>query len=135
MVDREHLKLLAIFHYVVAGLSCAGMGFLLLHYMVMSSVFNNPELWKNGSNPPPPQFFAIFKWFYAVGAGCLLLAAVGNLVSGLWLRARKNRMFSLVIAALNCLQIPFGTVLGVFTIVVLARESVCELYATADAGK
>ena len=56
------------------------------------------------------------------------MAAIGNLLSGLYLRARKYRMFSIIVAALNCLQIPFGTVLGVFTIVVLVRESVRELY-------
>jgi hypothetical protein len=38
-------------------------------------------------------------------------------------------MFSLVIAGLNCIQIPFGTALGVFTIIVLLRDSVREAYA------
>ena len=132
VVDQEHLKLLAIFHYVVAGLACAGISFLALHFAVMSSVFNNPDMWKNTPNPPPPQVIAIFKWFYAFGAVCLILAAIGNLLSGLYLRARKNRMFSIIVAALNCLQIPFGTVLGVFTIVVLVRESVRELYEPAN---
>ena len=133
VVDQEHLKLLAIFHYVVAGLACAGVGFLVLHYMVMGSVFNNPDLWKNAKDPLPPQLFAVFKWIYAFGAVCLVLAAIGNLLSGLYLRARKNRMFSIIVAALNCLQIPFGTVLGVFTIVVLVRESVRELYEPENA--
>jgi hypothetical protein len=33
-----------------------------------------------------------------------------------------------VVAGINCLHIPLGTVLGIFTIVVLCRESVRELY-------
>jgi len=37
-------------------------------------------------------------------------------------------MFSLIIAGINCVQFPFGTVLGVFTFVVLLRDSVRELY-------
>ncbi|MCX6922874.1 MAG: hypothetical protein NT154_06635 [Verrucomicrobia bacterium] len=37
-------------------------------------------------------------------------------------------MFSLMIGGLNCLQIPFGSALGVFTIIVLSRDSVRDLY-------
>jgi hypothetical protein len=132
IVDREHLKLLAIFHFVIAGLATAGIGFLAIHFLVMNAVFNNPEIWKNTPNPPPREFFAIFKWFYLVFGLILILAAVGNLLSGLYIQKRKHRAFSFVIGALNCLQIPFGTVLGVFTIVVLSRDSVCELYAPAN---
>ena len=131
VVDREHLRLLAIFHFIVAGLAVAGIGFLFLHYSLMSAVFNNPQMWQGKPNQAPPlpqEFFAVFKWFYVIGGIFLVLAAVGNVLSGLFLQARKHRVFSIVIAALDCLQIPFGTVLGVFTIVVLVRESVAELY-------
>ncbi|MHA3773981.1 hypothetical protein ACXR0O_20815 [Verrucomicrobiota bacterium sgz303538] len=130
-VDAEHLKLLTIFHFIIAGLAVVGLAFLMIHYMVMSSVFSNPEMWKgNGHHaaPPPKEFFMFFKWLYAFVGVFLLLGAIGNLLSAFYLRARKNRMFSLVIAGLNCLQVPLGTVLGVFTIVVLTRDSVRETY-------
>jgi len=39
----------------------------------------------------------------------------------------RNRFFSLIIGGLNCLQIPFGTALCVFTILVLSRDSVRQL--------
>jgi len=133
-VDREHLRLLAIFHFVVAGLAVAGIGFLFLHYSLMSAVFNNPQMWQGKPNQPPPlpkEFFALFKWFYVIGGISLILAAVGNVLSGLFIQARKHRVFSIVVAAMDCLQIPFGTVLGVFTIIVLVRESVAELYQSS----
>ena len=41
--DREHLKLLAIFHFVFAGLAFVGIGFLCVHYAIMHTVFANPE--------------------------------------------------------------------------------------------
>ena len=50
--------------------------------------------------------------------------AAVNLYSGLFLRKQTHRTFSLVVAGLDCLLIPWGTVLGVFTIVVLTRDSV-----------
>ena len=38
----------------------------------------------------------------------------------------------MVIAGINCLHIPLGTLLGVFTLVVLGRESVRKLYLDAS---
>jgi hypothetical protein len=36
-----------------------------------------------------------------------------------------------VMACIECLFVPFGTILGVFTIVVLSRESVSVLFSPA----
>ena len=58
-----------------------------------------------------------------------MMACAANLLSALFLWRRQHRMFSMVVGGLNCLQIPFGTALGVFTILVLSRDSVQELYA------
>lgn len=38
-------------------------------------------------------------------------------------------MFALVVAGLDCVRIPVGTALGVFTISVLLRDSVRQSYA------
>ncbi len=128
--------MLAIFHFVVAGLSILSLGFIAIHYMFMRTIFENPSMFKGPhgelNQGPPPQFFAMFIWVYVFFSVCAVLAAVGNLLSGLYIRARKNRLFSLVIAGLDCLQVPFGTVLGVFTIVVLVRDSVRELYEASE---
>jgi len=127
--DAEHLKLLAVFHFVVAGLALLGIGFLLLHYMVMSSVMSNPRVWEGQkSGPSPQEFFRVMKWFYVVLSALLVFGSAANLLSGLWIRARRNRMFSMVVGGINCIQIPFGTVLGIFTLAVLMRDSVRELY-------
>ena len=77
---------------------------------------------------PPEQIFALMKWFYLAGTVWFVSSGVLNLISGLGLRARKGRTFLLVVAGINCLHIPAGTVLGVFTMVVLLRDSVRELY-------
>ncbi len=129
-VDADHLRLLAIFHFVVASLAIIGLGFLLLHYTLMHAVITNPEMWKNqeGGVPPPEQFFAVFKWFYLFFGVLLVAGGLGNLISGVFIRKKRNRIFSLVIAGINCVQFPFGTVLGVFTFLVLLRDSVREIY-------
>jgi hypothetical protein len=128
--DAEHLRLLAIFHFIFAGFAILGLGFLLLHYSVMNVLFTNPEMLKQQKPGAPDlaQFMAVFKWFYLVMGLLMVAGGLCNLFSGLWLRKRRNRIFSLVIAGLNCMQFPFGTALGVFTFIVLSRGSVREMY-------
>jgi hypothetical protein len=129
--DREHLKLLTIFHFVFAGLALVGEGFLGVHYAIMHTVFSNPQMWKSQSqNMPPKDFLDVFVWFYLFMGLILLAVLVLNVLSGIFLRQKKYRFFSLIIAGLDCLQIPFGTALGVFTIFVLTRDSVRRLYET-----
>jgi hypothetical protein len=59
--------------------------------------------------------------------------AICILVAGRFLALRKGYSFALVMSCIECLFIPFGTILGVFTIVVLSRESVRGLFSTAAA--
>jgi len=127
-VDADHLKLLSIFHFVGVGLALLAMLFLSLHYAIMHTVLNNPKMWENQKNGPPPEFFAMMKWFYLIFGVWLVGSFVLNLISGFCLRARKGRTFSLVVAGINCLHVPLGTMLGVFTMIVLIRDSVRELY-------
>jgi hypothetical protein len=129
--DREQLKLLEIFHYVLMGLSVAYIAFLFVHYMMMSMMFSNPHLFDNAQQKPPfdpVQFFHIFIWFYLFAGVWGILSFCANLASALSLRHRKNRMLSLVVAGFNCISVPFGTALGICAIIVLVRPSVIALY-------
>ena len=128
--DQEHLKLLSIFHFVFGGLALLGIGFLGVHYFIMHTVFSNPDMWNSHKAPMPPKaFLDAFIWFYLFMGLLLLAGFVLNVLSGLYLRQKKHRFFSLIVGGLNCLQIPFGTALGVFTIIVLTRDSVRQRYS------
>jgi hypothetical protein len=59
--------------------------------------------------------------------------AICILIAGRSLARWKYYSFALVIACIECLFVPFGTILGVFTIVVLSRESVEALFLAAQA--
>jgi hypothetical protein len=50
------------------------------------------------------------------------------------LSERRNPTFIMVIAAIQCLNMPLGTALGVFTIVVLQRASVKRLFEHPSDG-
>ena len=55
-------------------------------------------------------------------------AAVLNIFSARFMKQRRHRTFSLVVGGMNCLNAPLGTVLGVFTLLVLMRDSVRASY-------
>src|SRR5262249_50117956 len=127
-IDAGHLNLLAIFHFVGAGLALLGILFLIAHYSILHFVFNNPKMWQNQKQAlPRGVIFASPKLLYLFFAVWFLSSAILNVLSGFFLRARKYRTFSLVVAGINCLHMPVGTVLGVFTIIFLIRDSVGNL--------
>jgi hypothetical protein len=81
----------------------------------------------------------LFGWiFIIIGSGFILLGwafAVCIICAGRYLALQVRYMFCMVMAAIECIFMPFGTVLGVFTIVVLARPSVKEMFEQAAAPK
>lgn len=131
--DAEHLRLLSIFHYIVAGLA-ALFSFFPLLYTTVGAIFIFAA--RHGTAKPgeelPPEFLG---WIFAVIGSVLFLIGIAMaiciLIAGRSLALRKRYSFALVMACIECLFVPFGTILGVFTIVVLSRESVKALFSTA----
>jgi hypothetical protein len=125
--DIEHLNLLAIFHYVMGGLDVLFSLFPLLYVFIGLVVINAP---RNPNAPGPPP--AAIGWFFvAFGAGAsllLLAAGVMSITAGRCLHTQKWRMFCYVNSAIGLIQMPHGTVLAVFTILVLSRQSVADLF-------
>lgn len=131
--DAEHLRLLSIFHYVTAGLGVFGMCFMGFHYHMMNTIIlRASHAAKSGkSGLPPEDFFEIFKWFYLAFGVAALIGTVLNVLAAGFLARRRNRTFCLITGGLNCLHMPIGTLLGVFTIIVLNRDSVRAKFAAA----
>jgi hypothetical protein len=123
IIDKEHLRLLRIGYFISAaqtalfipfGLLYAGMGVLVAHL-------------PGGSGSPPPPFMSwVFGIIGAVFAGFATLAAVLKFLTAIRLKERRSRMLCMITAGLSCLEIPYGTALGVMTFVVLSRPRVRE---------
>src|SRR5512132_2899491 len=128
--DTEQLNLLAIFHYAAAGVA-ALFSFFPLLYTAVGVIFIFAA--RHGTAKPgeelPPEFLG---WIFAVIGSVLFLIglamAICILIACRSLAHCKQYSFALVMACIECLFIPFGTILGVFTIVVLSRESVRGLF-------
>jgi hypothetical protein len=129
--DSEHLRLLSIFHYVVGGIGALFSLFPLIHLGIGMAFILSPETFvDSNSGNQPPAFIGYI--FVIVGAVIIIVGetlAFSTIYSGVQIRKRQKYMFSFVLACILCVFIPFGTVLGVFTIIVLSRDSVKKLYA------
>jgi hypothetical protein len=129
LVDRdlEHLRLLKIGYYVMAGMAGLFSLFSLI-YIVLGGVFASGLIPADASSGDPRLVGVIFL---AVG-GAVLLLGLGMTfliyLTGRSLAEHRRRIFCLVIAVLCCFQIPWGTAIGVFTFMVLSRPSVKAMF-------
>lgn len=128
--DEQHLDLLAIFHYIVGGLTALFSCFFLIHVAMGIAMLCGAFDGKDA----PPRFmgwlFVLFPSVFIV-AGWILAGLV--ITAGRKLKRRTSYTFCLVIAGLECIMMPFGTVLGVFTIIVLMKEPVKQLFTSKAA--
>lgn len=123
--DLRHLDLLSIFHYVVAGITGLVASFPLLH-LVIGILLVTGSL--PGPEAPPP----LVGWFFIAVASIMILLGwtltICVAMAGYFLARRERYTFCLVVAGVECLFFPFGTVLGVLTLIVLTKPEVKQVF-------
>lgn len=129
----EHLRLLSIFHFVVAGIAAIFSLLPVIHLVMGIAMVRG---WLPGAKEEPP--LEVFGWiligFASAAILCGLTFATCLAMAGRCLARRRRYGFCLVMAAVACIFMPFGTVLGVLTIVVLTKPSVRGLFPDAKAA-
>jgi hypothetical protein len=131
LVDRdvEHLRLLRLGFYIMAGMTGLMSLFSLL-WVGMGVLFTSGAFFPANASPSgDPRAMGVF--FLVVGLVVLLLGLATTyltFLTGRYLGNRRHSTFCMVMAGLCCLQIPWGTVIGVCTIMVLSRPSVKGMF-------
>lgn len=129
--DLLQLKLLSIFHYVVAGIMALFSLMPVIHVVVgvlmLTGVLDDP----NAGEELSFVLGLVFVIFPLVLIVLGMTLAVCLAVAGRRLARQEHYTFCLVMAAVACIFMPVGTVLGVFTIIVLNRPSVKALFGAA----
>ena len=134
-LDAENLRLLEITYYIAGGMTALFSCFFIFHFAMFLVFGLNPQIFTHGANhpanPPPAGIFL------AVAAGIGLLIVAGwtfgalQIYAGRCLRRRRHRTFVFIIAAIETGFIPWGTAIGVWTIIVLQRPGVKALFQPA----
>ena len=126
VIDVEHLRLLALLHYISGGVTLAFCLFGLIMFSFFFGMLSSiPQTQQHG--PPPAIVFGFFGAFAAIG----VVYGVLEIVAGRFISQRRHRVYSLIVSIPRIITIPYGLLLSVFTLVVLERPSVRRLYHEA----
>jgi hypothetical protein len=126
-MNEDNLRTLVILHRIYGGLQLILACCAMLYLTLLLGLFGLAAASEPNKAPP-----AIVGGIFAVIWGFALVLIVGfaclNFVAANWIRDRRNWTGLIVISGINCLHIPHGTGLGVFTIVVLNRPDVRQSF-------
>ena len=121
--DLDHLKLLGIFHIIWGALAILfGLGFGLL-YIVLASV-GTMEVSGNVTPETARQVLVV------LGIVAIVLSSIYGIVvimAGGKLRKQRGYRFCFFVSILDLFSFP-GILLGIFTLIVLMRPTVKELF-------
>jgi hypothetical protein len=139
VLDEEHLRLLALFHYVSGALTCAGSLFAALSAVFVATMSTAFPV--DGQERLSEEALRQMQVMPQVMAGVVAIVAVAGvilgvleIVAGRCVSQHRARVFTMVVAVPRLLFIPWGTILSVFTMLVLERASVEALYRRRAGG-
>jgi hypothetical protein len=124
--DQDHLRMLSIFHYIVGGITALFSLFPVIHLAIGLAIVTGRL---EGTDPEAQLFGWIFVVFAGLFIACGLTLAGYIVYAGRCLQQRRRHMLCMVVAGLSCMVMPFGTILGIFTLVTLSKPSVKALFA------
>ena len=138
IVDEEHLQLLYIGYLISAGMSAFFSFFGLIYVfmgVMMGVIFSADPGTAGHAGDAPPAFIGWIFGIIGVGIFLFLIAmAVLKFIAAYRIKHRRSRVFCMVVAGITCLEIPYGTLLGVCTFIVLERPTVKKLFAAGNAS-
>jgi hypothetical protein len=150
IIARERLRLLALGYYIKGAVGAAFISILLLHFFMFLGFSFMPEsAWNAPARPaaiaqspsvvpsttpeqvnqaPPVMMFRIGA--AVIGVIILLGWTFGALTiyAGRCMQKRRHRVFIYVMAGLNCPLIPWGTLLGIATFIVMQSPAGQEAF-------
>lgn len=142
LTDAENLNALALCHFILGGVTAAFSCLFIMHIVIGAMTIHNPGMFTPRPMPqaapsvppyPYPLFPPAMGYMFVIMGTIAVLGGwtLGALTAyaGRCMKARRNFLFILIIAGCNCgFVMPLGTVLGVFTFIVLLRPTVKTLF-------
>ena len=127
--------MLAIGYYISGIIGAVSVSILLLHFCMFAALsFMPPSGFSSGKNlshdakvesksePPPRIIFRIAAGAIAVVIVCGWILGGLTVFAGWCISKRKNRTFVLIMAGMNSIWIPYGTLLGIASFVALCDK-------------
>ena len=123
--DQEHIRLLVIFHYIVGALAA-----LVACFPLFPLVLGLGMIFMSDSQPVKPNELSPGCVAWIGGVMFLFGQAIALCIYlvGRFLERQRRYRFIFVMACIECVLFPVGTLLGVLTILILLRTSVKTLF-------
>ncbi|MDZ8117780.1 hypothetical protein [Pontiella agarivorans] len=129
--ETKQLRLLALFHYVAGGITALFSCMPFIHVFMGLAIISGTFFEEADGTPPPAQI----GWMFVIMGSLFILTgwviSIGMIVAGRKISQQKSRIYCMVIAGIECMFMPFGTVLGVFTLIALNKESIKDAFQSA----
>ena len=127
---QKYLNILSVLHYVNAGYQILTFLFIFRYILAgglgFIATLGNPE-----RAVYPSESFS--SWGEVVLVVTLLIIWWGLItcliLTGRRLKTHKSHIFCMIVAGVECISFPFGTILGIFTLITLNQVSVKNIFA------
>ena len=136
--DEDHINILAVCYWVFGALgifTSIGAGLYMAFLATMMQQMSNEVGAAAGDIPELEMLGNLPGVILGLGVLLVVLGVVGaimKIITGFLLKKRKAYTFCLITAGLTSLSLPFGTIIGVFTFVVLMRKQVARAFRTGE---
>ncbi len=123
--DSDLFGVVSIFHFVLGGcqLLFSLFGFV---YVVMGILMATGAMDSAKGEPPPPELGWIFVVIGAVFVLVFVTIGLFTIKTGINIRRRRNRTLCIVIDSILCMMMPFGTIVGIFGLVLLTKPEISD---------
>jgi hypothetical protein len=132
IIDEERLRLLSLFHFIKGGITSAFSLLGLLYFLFLGFIMKMGNRFNIPSDPYNQGFpLELISYIFIIGGmivALVLLFGILQMVSGYYLKRKEHRLFSFTIGIIEILEFPYGTILGIMTLIVLSRDSVKRKY-------
>lgn len=125
--DASHLRTLSILYYVFSSFNLVPLLIGALYVFIGLDILNGPVPADTANHDANAGWVLL-----CLAAAMIFIGIVGGILTltvARRLSQRRSLTLCIVVAAVSCMQIPFGTALGVFTLIVLNRPSVKAMFA------
>jgi len=145
---RERLRLLSLGYYISGGIGAVFASFMLMYVAMLgamsflpdqawtppagagsissgdnSSPQINPAFHSERSSAPPQMVFRIMAGVMGFFVVCGWILSGLTIYAGYCVKQRKHKIFIHIIAGINAIWIPYGTLLSIASFLVLCSEA------------
>ncbi len=129
MVEKQdNIGLLAIFYKIVGVIMFLFSLLPCIHLIIGIAIMAGGFSFDDGA--PPFIFGLVFTIIPLIFISCGVALSISMFMCSRYLEAKSNYRFCQIVSGISCIFMPFGTVLGVLTLIELSKDPIRESFVS-----